>query len=523
METETTHASALRPGALWLLILLIAAGALAMRLPRLGERPMHTDEAVHGIKFGMLLESRDYRYDPHEYHGPSLNYLTLPVARLRGAHKLTEIREADLRLVTVIGGVLLILLLPLVGDGLGRWAMAFAALLTCLSPAMVYYSRYYVQEMLFVLFTFLMMAAGWRYLRTRRTGWAVVVGVAAGLMFATKETCVYSWLAMLAGVALARGRGGLRAARMPAGHAIAAAAVAFVVAEFFFTCCFTHWAGLLDSFRAYYLYLHRASGTGHEKPWFYFFKLLAWTKQGGFVWSEALVLGLAVCGAVAALRARGNDGLRPALPMFLMGYGAVQIAIISTVPYKTPWLALSFLFAMILLAGYGAEQFVRAMARWRLGWLAALLIAAGAAQLGRQAWRGAILFGADERNPYVYSHTAPDILNLARNIRGAAAHHPDGARMTIKVMSPEYWPLPWYLREFPNTGYWAAPPADPEAPVMITTPELAEKLSPTLKGRYTRDYCGLRPGFVLVAFIRQDLWDAMVRARGREAPQAGGR
>lgn len=502
---------------MWALVLLIAAGALVLRLPQLGERPMHTDEAVHGIKFGQLLETGAIHYDPREYHGTSLNYLTLPVAWLRGAHKLTQVTEADLRIVTVVGGVLLILLLPLVTNGLGRCATVWAAMLTCLSPAMVYYSRYYVQEILFVLFSFLMLAAGWRYVQTRRLGWAVAVGVGAGLMFATKETCVYAWLAMLVGVLAARGRDGLRTVRMPTAHAVAAAVVAFVVSQFFFTCGFTYFTGLVDSFRAYYLYVQRATGTGHEKPWFYFFQLLGWTKQGGFVWSEALILGLAACGAIAALRTRGEDGRRPALPMFLVGYGLVHITIISLVPYKTPWLALSFLSAMILLAGYGTERIVHGLMRRRFGWLAPLLIVAGAAQLGAQAWRGAILFGADERNPHVYSHTAPDVLHLARNIREAAAHHPDGTRMTVKVMTPEYWPLPWYLRDFPNVGYWPALAADPEAPVMVTTQELAEKLAPVLKEKYAQDFCGLRPGFVLVAFVRQDLWDAMVRARSGPA------
>jgi len=504
----------MRHGVMWMLVLLIAAGALALRLPQLGERPMHTDEAVHAIKFGTLLERGALHYDPREYHGTTLHYLTLPVAWLRGAKTLTQITEASLRVVPVAAGVLLILLLPLLANGLGRCATVWAALLTCLSPAMVYYSRYYVQEVLFVLFSLLMLAAGWRYVQTRRLGWAVAVGAGAGLMFATKETCVYAWRAMLAGVLVARGRDGLRAVRMPAGHAAAAAVVAWGVAEFFFTCGFTYWAGLLDSFRAYGLYLQRATGTGHEKPWFYFLQLLAWTRQGGFVWSEALILGLAACGAVAALRTRGEDGRRPALPLFFAGYGLVHITIISLVPYKTPWLVLSFLSAMILLAGYGAERIVHGWLRHRFGWLAPLLIGAGAAQLGAQAWRGAVLFGADERNPYVYAHTTPDVPRLARNIREAAAHHPDGTRLTVKVMTPEYWPLPWYLREFPNVGYWATLPAHPEAPVMITTQALAEKLAPLLKEQYATDFCGLRPGFVLAVLVRQDLWDAMVRARG---------
>jgi len=61
----------------------------ALRLPRLASRPMHTDEAVHAIKFGALLEENRYRYDPHEYHGPTLNYFTLIPAWIASAEKLT--------------------------------------------------------------------------------------------------------------------------------------------------------------------------------------------------------------------------------------------------------------------------------------------------------------------------------------------------------------------------------------------------------------------------------------------------
>jgi len=59
------------------LILAATIVALALRLPRLALRPMHGDEAVHADKFGDLLESGVYAYDPNEYHGPTLNYLTL--------------------------------------------------------------------------------------------------------------------------------------------------------------------------------------------------------------------------------------------------------------------------------------------------------------------------------------------------------------------------------------------------------------------------------------------------------------
>ncbi len=76
------------------LILAATLAALALRLPRLDQRPMHTDEAVHAVKFGSLLEKGHYRYDPHEYHGPTLNYLTLIPAWLSSARKLPDISES---------------------------------------------------------------------------------------------------------------------------------------------------------------------------------------------------------------------------------------------------------------------------------------------------------------------------------------------------------------------------------------------------------------------------------------------
>ena len=103
----------------WLLVLIVALGALAARVPRLSMRPMHTDEAVHAQKFGDLLEGGRYRYNPREYHGPTLNYFTLIPAWLSGAHKYPEITEVTLRIVPVAFSVILIALTALLVGGLG--------------------------------------------------------------------------------------------------------------------------------------------------------------------------------------------------------------------------------------------------------------------------------------------------------------------------------------------------------------------------------------------------------------------
>ena len=65
-------------------------------------------------------------------------------------------------------------------------------MLTAISPALVFYSRYYIQETLLVFFTLAAVGCGWRYLRTHRLGWIVAAGASVGMMHATKETWILS-------------------------------------------------------------------------------------------------------------------------------------------------------------------------------------------------------------------------------------------------------------------------------------------------------------------------------------------
>src|SRR6266446_7520825 len=122
-------------------VLLAAVVALALRCPRLDQRPMHNDEAVNAIKFGELWEKGAYKYDPNEHHGPSLYYATVALGRLTRASHFEDFSETRLRLVTVLFGLGLILLLPLVIDGLGRRPTVWSGFFVSVSPVMVFYSR----------------------------------------------------------------------------------------------------------------------------------------------------------------------------------------------------------------------------------------------------------------------------------------------------------------------------------------------------------------------------------------------
>lgn len=471
-----------------LVLLLIAAGALILRWPALDQRPFHTDESVHAIKFLGLWERGVYRYDPLEYHGPSLYYATLPVAWLARAGGESALSERTLRLVPLAFGIALILLLPLLHDALGRTGVIAAAVFTALSPAFVYYSRYYIHELLLVLATLAWFGCGWRYWRTGQVAWAIGAGAALGLMDATKETFVFILAATVPALvatifwerwirpapdarSLLKDWQGQAGQRLRASHAVLALGTAALVSVVFFTSFFTNAAGPLDSLRTYLPWFARAGGASpHTHPWNFYFERLAWFHpMPGPVSTEALILGLGLIGWGAALAGRKpTDGCLRFL-RFLGFYTLALTTIYTVIPYKTPWCALGFLHGFVLLAGAGVAVMLQALRRTgpRLAML--IVLVAAAAQLGWQAWRNAVPFATDRRNPYVYAHTSKDLFRLVDQIRAIARTAPPTGEL-LKVIAPggDYWPLPWYLRAYADrTGWYPELPKDPYAPMMV--------------------------------------------------------
>src|SRR5215218_9519074 len=94
----------------WILFSALALLALAVRLPRLGERPMHTDEAINGYITGDLLAGQSFHYDSRDRHGPALYLFAKPLALLCGAKNFADLTETELRLTPVIIGSATILL-----------------------------------------------------------------------------------------------------------------------------------------------------------------------------------------------------------------------------------------------------------------------------------------------------------------------------------------------------------------------------------------------------------------------------
>lgn len=509
---------------LFIFLLIVAA---ALRLPHLAQRPLHTDEAVHAVKLGQLLEQRIYTYDPFEYHGPTLIYATMISAWLTGKHSLIQVTETTLRIVPAAFGLLLVGLAIFVSRFGARTTAAFAALFTAISPAFVFYSRYYIMEILLVVFTLAFLFSLYQFLENPKTRWALSTGLFVGLMHATKETCVITWAAAALALLFLQNRSTLKTAlrRLPFGKIALGLSLGLLVSVFFFSSLGKNPRGIIDSFFAYKTYLHRGSGEleAHVYPWFAYLKWLMWnTANNRPLWSEGFIILLGLFGAGVAL-------LKPTMLhhrfwRFIALYTIIQTVVYAVIPYKTPWSMLSFFHGWILLAALGATTLLQIASR-RLQIIVGIFLFAGVIHLGGQALALSTVYDTDASNPYVYAHTHRDIFQLSDAVSQLCKSSAAGHDEYIEVICPgdDYWPLPWYLRRYTRVGYFNQVNMQlPSARIIIAMPgvesdlisKLYEMPPPGQQHLYLPFFengLQLRDGVEIDLYVRKDLWDEWSR------------
>jgi uncharacterized protein (TIGR03663 family) len=393
--------------------------------------------------------------------------------------------------------------------------------LAAVSPILTYYSRFYIQESLFVFFTLAFLLALGRYALRPGPMPAVAAGAMAGLAFATKETSlivvpVGGLACALAAAAAREGRESMRLGpRTRTLHALAAVGGALLPALLLYSAFFRHPAGLLDAVAAVPIYLSRGVESGpHAQGFFYYVRTLAWSSSGGLVWTELLVLVLAAAGSVHAIAARR----RAFWPLYFCLYATATLAIFSAVRYKTPWNMLPFYAGLLLLAGVGTAALLgRIRNRLARAALLVVLIAAGW-QLAIQNARASFRYAADPRNPYAYAHTSPDFLRLTARVHDLAAQHPDGRDMLVKVVAGSYeqWPFPWYARGLTRVGYWTTAAEAgllDGVPVIVASQTLAADVEAAVGERYVSEFYGLRPDVLLTVFVEPGLWERFLESR----------
>jgi len=509
-------------------ILLVAA---AIRLPELALNPFHHDEGVNGFFTTNLVRTQIYRYDPANYHGPSLYYFALVSEILFG------LTTEAMRLVPVVFGILLVGLIFPLRRYLGSVAVLVAGALLAVSPGAVYMSRYFIHESLLVASSVALVVAVLFYLDRRESKYLLAAAVAAALMFTTKEAALITVAVLLVAVVVANiylrqraggdrrpdnarsrraaarlasrpqsvwidgveyrpakvesGRSGVTQGwlSIPAEHVAGAAVVFLVIYILLFTSFFTNFPkGLGDSIAAYGIWFSRGDSTQIQP----IYKYLEW-----MVPIEAPILFLGVVGGlIAAIRV-------PSRLWVVIGLWALGITAALSIPqYKTPWIILNMLPPLALLSGLAVSEIWRSR-RLRL----AAPVVFGVAVLFNGFFAVDLNFNRydDETYPYVFVHSTRSMLDLVDEVEATGVRAGTGTDVGAAIMSPEYWPLVWYFRDYPKVVFWGSIVETEEAMIIANVNQEAE-LAPSIEPQYDRvGTYNLRPGVDLVLYVRSDV------------------
>lgn len=555
----------------------ITAAATALRFALLGLKPFHHDEGVNGWFLTNLFRDGEYKYDPANYHGPTLYYISLAFAKVFG------LETIPVRWSVAIWGVLTLVLVFYLRRYLGRVGTLAAAALLSLSPGMVFISRYFIHEIFFVFLSLALVVSTVFFIEKKKAGPIAIASISlillvcffpstlniansiagddpskftifawvffvveavlvlfvirmltawndgrpiyflltsacVSLFFATKETafitlgtlliailCIWIWKRFYD----ERGADhreiddrhlNWRNFRAAIGSGmdlylilIAAIVLFLYLWILFFSSFFSYPDGVGASIKAYMIWTTTGSRDHADNG------LLAYLKWAMKI--EAAIVVLSVIGtAIAFFKARHR---------FAMFAGLWTLGLFlayTLIPYKTPWLSLSFLLPACLVAGYGVNEIAESDSRIGRPLACALMVAAMGV-LGYQTYQLNFVRYDDDRMPYVYAHTRREFLDLVAEIERYASVSGRDNETAVDVVSPDYWPLVWYVKDYPKAVFHGKM-IDNSSAEMIVAKKKDQDSEVTRRFSANYKFVGpfaLRPGVDLVLLIRKDL------------------
>lgn len=501
-------------------IFLIAA---VLRLYDLDLVPLHHDEGVNGNFLVRLVREGIYQYDPENYHGPTLYYFaaffpwTVRVLFGKAAQESYGLTTVAIRMVPALFGLATIWLVFLLRRRLGTVATLTAALLLAISPGAVYLSRYFIHETQFVFFTLGIVVAGVYFYDQRNAFNLIAAAASAALLFATKETAMISAGVLIIALAvtyvylrLRRGKTPRRTHREQGtvkrfaedlgGPAVLGLYLLLSVVVFaglyvlFYSSFFTNSKGVSDSFQTFAIWT-KTGTVAHVHP---IYTYLVW-----LVSQEGPLLFLGVVGAlIVVLKPKNSFALFSALWAFGI------IAAYSLIPYKTPWLVLNFVVPLALIAGY-TFQAVHEFDTRHLRLVIVLLVIPVLVSTYQTIDLNFRNYDNDDSYyVYVYAHTTRGVLDLVNEI-DRIAQQENGGLTGITIVSPDYWPLPWYLRNYSRVGYFGRLAQSTE-PIIIANENQKADVEANFGAAYQRvpskEVNGsfeLRPGVRLLLYERK--------------------
>ncbi|RXA16821.1 TIGR03663 family protein [Methanosarcina sp. MSH10X1] len=514
--------------------ILIILFALLIRLFDLGERVFHHDESVHASFTLRLLEAGEYRYNP-AYHGPFLFHSTAAVFHFLG------INDTTARLIPVFFGVATILLVFLLKKELGKRGVLWTAFLLAFSPSMVYFSRFFRNDLIIVFCTLAAVIGVIRYHENlhspKRYPYLILAASSLALAVSSKENA-YLIILMFGAYAgfyslyrlyssWKRERLSLKktlslkvAAISPFLPEVLLSGLLFIfIVMLFYTSFFRFQEtpfSIVERAFSHWMAMHRTERIGG--PFYFYIPILLVYE------SPVLIFGTA--GIVHFLRKKGKNF---SFFLFVSYWAIASLLLYSYLQEKVPWLVVHIILPFGILAGAylgnflsrssGREQenspgagdvsfeterkSVSGMRRSSThtlvtGILALTLIISLAQCISINFYRS-----MEHDELMTYSQSPQDIRELMEKIDG---FDHDSENLRIAVVDPEnlYWPLPWYFRDYEKAEYYISPPGNEKYDAIIV-PAAYRMYNAIPEERYASYNFSLRPGKKLTLYYDKTL------------------
>lgn len=201
---------------------------------------------------------------------------------------------------------------------------------------------------------------------------------------------------------------------------------------------------------------------------------------------------------------------RNAVALFIALWGFGILAAYSLISYKTPWLALNFIIPLALIAGHAFEVIWESFRNLALS--AGILLLTVCISGYQTVDLNFFNYDNDaEYYVYVYAHTRRELHAMLQEIDRVAARSGQGAATGITIVAPEYWPLPWYFRDFTAVDYYGRMTSTTK-PIIIAAETQGAEMESTFGERYQQVNSGLnsagsfplRPGVNFLLYVSRD-------------------
>ena len=467
---------------------LLFVGLLLIRFSQLGLKPVHHDESINGWFVNQLWQNGFYHYDPTNYHGPLLFYL-FQISEALGGWGIESFR-----FLTVLFSVLTVLWIYRWTKnrfGLSGWWL----LGLLLSPGYLFFARSGIHETVLIFFVVMATTAWidtWCLRRPQNFSFFLYGLTGAALL---KETFVIPLaLAFLLSVPLFIRKEKWQKFFEHKKNLFAHLLICVFIWAALYSGFGHNTEGLLDFFRAFLPWAKTGtSGSGHEKEFAYFLKLL-WDFEAASV--GALVI---------ALYGLSKKGWVRGVCLWALGI----LFCYSLIPYKTPWCLPSMQIPLWIAAGIvlGQSSFVFR----QMGQIVLLVLGLCNFSL----WR-TLNFEPLTKTPhaYVYVQSTNEAKVFVDSLQAQAKERPVIRQAQIQWAGFEPWPFPWWMSNFPRQ---TSLPFDkglvPQVDLILVDAKDAESLEKVLQGQYWKLPLPVRDARELSAvYLKKSIFDCPASA-----------